>query len=60
MDYEIIETRGSQVSIQGKMSALDKLPTNVGAGSDAMLIDESGTTHIYVFFSFINEWMEVQ
>lgn len=60
MDYEIIETRGSQVSIQGKMSALDKLPKDVGAGSDAILIDDSGSAHVYMFFKFLNDWMEVQ
>ena len=60
MDYEIIETRGSQVSIEGKMSALNSLPKDVGAGSDAILIDESGSAHIYVFFAFLNDWVEVK
>lgn len=60
MDFEIIETKGSQVSIQGKMSALSDLPKNVGAGSDAMLVDASGSAHIFVFFKFLNEWVEVK
>lgn len=56
------ETDGNRRSYEGYNSDASKLPKydDLGTGSSASLVDESGKLHIYIYVAYDKKWNELQ